>query len=69
VARKWPQPRQFWRVSNVSPAAVPRIRAIISRCTDSAFRTTDKQSSQSANIIQLDSSTWTCFWSTSETSH
>jgi len=69
VARIWPPPRRLWCVSNVSPAAVFRTRAIISRCTESASRTAGKQSSHLANIFQLYSSSWTSFWRTRETSH
>jgi len=45
VARIWPPPRRLWQVSNLSPAAVPRTRAFISGCTESASRTAGKQSS------------------------
>jgi len=69
VAKIWPPPGQLGWVSNVSPAAVSRTRAVISTCTKSASRTTGKQCSHFANIFQLYSSTRTSFWCTWETSH
>jgi len=61
VATIWPPPRRLWRVPTVPPSAVFRTRAIISRCTQSVSRTAGKQSSQSANIVHLQSCTWTSF--------
>jgi len=69
MARIWPAPRWLWRVSNVPSSAVPRTRAVISGCTESASRTAGKSSSQSANIIQLDSYTSTSFRCTWGTPH
>jgi len=51
------------------PSAVPRTRAVISRCTESASRTAGKSSSQSANVFQLDSLTSTSFRRTWGTPH
>jgi len=51
------------------PSAVPKTRAIISRCTESACRTAGKSSSQSVNSFQLHSSPSTSFQCTWETPH
>jgi len=67
VARMWPAPRWLWWVPNVPTSPVPRTRAVISRCSQSASRTAGKWCCQSANIFQLNCSTWTSFrptWAT-----
>jgi len=69
VAMTWPAWRWLWRVSNVPPSTVPRMRAVIYSCTKSASRTPGISSSQSANIFQLNSSSSTAFWRTGETPH
>jgi len=69
MALIWPPPGWLWWLSNVPPSADFRTRAIISRCTESATRFTRTQSSHSANIFQLYSSTWTFFWRTWEITH
>jgi hypothetical protein len=53
----------------LSTAASPRTSAIISWCTESVSQTAGKQSSQSANNIQLYSLTCTSIRRTRETSH
>jgi hypothetical protein len=69
VARIRLASRWLWWVSNVPPFTVPRTRAIISRCAESASRTAGKSYSKSANIFPLDFSTSISFWRTSETLH
>jgi len=69
VARIWPPPKWLWLVTNVASSAVWRTRAIISRYTESASKTTGKQSSQATNIFKLNFSTCISFWRTRETLH
>jgi len=69
VGRIWLPLRSLWQVSNVPPCSEFRWEAVISWCTESATGTTGYQSSQFADIAQLQSSTWTSFWRTWQTLH